>query len=462
MNLPNYFLADLPPEATLSPLMLSEACRTLKSNRERYLAHRSTPQLVEVLSGVAEGWLNPDSPFRKLALQEGPAATRFSSATLARGIDSFFQQLTSEKLMLLLEQDLGHRRRLDEMVAGPAEQKTDRASIVSGPELIFHIAAGNVPNPVWFSVVLGILTRSAQFVKCATGASFLPRLFAHSLYEAEPKLAACLEIAEWRGGHAALETELYQEADCVTATGSDETLAALRATIPARTRFLGYGQRLSFAFVAASVLAGLNARKVVVRAAMDVAAWNQLGCLSPQVIYLERGAALSPEEFCEMLAEELEKLEVTEPRGELPVETAAAIASRRSLLQTRAAFARSGKADPDYPVTNLWASKESTAWTVVFETDPQFQVSCGHRFIYVKPVADLETMLRAAESVRGKVSTVGLAAGEDQAQELATRLARWGATRVCPLGKMQQPPLIWRHDGGPALGELARWTDWEM
>jgi hypothetical protein len=34
MNLPNYFLADLPPEATLSPAMITEACQTLKRNRD--------------------------------------------------------------------------------------------------------------------------------------------------------------------------------------------------------------------------------------------------------------------------------------------------------------------------------------------------------------------------------------------------------------------------------------------
>jgi RNA polymerase-binding transcription factor DksA len=40
VNLPNYFLADLPPEATLSPTMIAEACQTLKRNRERYLLNR--------------------------------------------------------------------------------------------------------------------------------------------------------------------------------------------------------------------------------------------------------------------------------------------------------------------------------------------------------------------------------------------------------------------------------------
>jgi hypothetical protein len=69
--------------------------------------------------------------------------------------------------------------------------------------------------------------------------------------------------------------------------------------------------------------------------------------------------------------------------------------------------------------------------------------------------------LQGADDLRGKVSTVGIAVPEDKAQEIATQLARWGATRICPLGQMQNPPLTWRHDGRPALGDLVTWTDFE-
>jgi hypothetical protein len=301
-------------------------------------------------------------------------------------------------------------------------------------------------------MVLGVLVRSAQFVKCASGTSLLPRLFAHSLYQVEPKLGACLEVAEWRGGNADLEKALFDEADCVTATGSDETLAAIRQRLPAKTRFLGYGHRVSFAYVAGGMLTGLNVRKVAGQAAADVAAWDQQGCLSPHVIYVEHGG-LPPEQFAEMLAEELERREEAEPRGELPVQAAAAIASRRSFYEVRAAHS---------PDTRHWCSRNSTAWTVVYEADPRFQLSCLNRFIYIKGVKDLMEALQSAEGVRGQVSTVGLAAPEDKAQALATELARWGVARVCRLGQMQEPPLAWRHDGRPALGDLVTWTDWEM
>jgi hypothetical protein len=453
MNLPNYFLADLPPEATLSPAMITEACQTLKRNRERYLAARSTDGVVKILSEVAESWLEPGNAFRRLALELGPEKTGFSRAILAKGLDNFFRQLTRDNFQSLLQQEFGDAHRLDKFVATSAEEKSNRAAMAIGPEFLVHIAAGNIPNPILTGIVFGLLTRSAQFVKCASGSAFLPRMLAHSIYDADPKLGACLEIAEWRGGNAGLEAALFAEADCVTATGSDDTLTAIRAQLPIKTRFLGYGHRVSFGFVAGEVLHGSRAKKVVAAAADDVVAWNQLGCLSPHVIYVAVGGEVSPENFAELLADELERREQTEPRGELAAEHAAAIASRRGIYEVRAAHS------PE--TTRHWCSKNSTAWTVVFEADTRFQMSCLNRFIYVKAVSDLTAALRAVDEIRGKVSTVGIAAPEEKTNEIATQLACWGATRVCPLGQMQNPPLTWRHDGRPALGDLARWTDLE-
>jgi hypothetical protein len=452
-SLPNYFLADLPAGAALAPSIITEACQTLKHNRARYLAARSTASIIRVLAAVGREWLQPGYPFRERALEFGPAATGFSRATLAAGLDAFFAQLTAENLHALVKQELGHPGRLEDFAAGDGEFSADRVACVRGPELIAHITGGALPNPALTSIVLGLLARSAQFVKCASGAAFLPRLFAHSLYEAEPKLGACLELAEWKGGSAGLEDALLAEADCVTATGSDETLALLRRRVPAHVRFVGYGHRLSFAFVAHEVLSGMQPQKVALRAARDVAAWNQLGCLSPHVIYVETGGKVAPEKFAELLAAELEALERSHPRGALAAAEAAAIATRRSFYEVRAAH---------LPDTRLWQSHGSTAWTVVYENDPRFQVSCLNRFVYVKAVAGVTQALEGADPVRGKVSTVGLAATEDRAPELALELARWGVTRICPLGRMQEPPLTWRHDGRPSLGDLLTWTDWEM
>lgn len=448
MELPNYFIADLPSHHAMTPKLVLEACETLKRNREQYLLPRSTSSIVQIIEAVAQEWLEPSNPFRALALRRAVDEIGFSPLTVSRGLDMFFQGFTRENLNALILQDLGTLDRLDQF---SAHRFSATLGLARGPGLLVHIAGGNIPNPTVFSLVLGLLTRSAQFMKCSDGTSLLPRLFAHSIYEVEPKLASCIEIAEWQGGSEAIEAPLFNEADIVTATGSDETLAAIRRKMPEHVRFVGYGHRVSFGYITAEALNRFELKRTLAAVVHDVIAWNQLGCLSPHCFYVEPGS-VTAERFAELLAHQLDTVEAVEPRGAVTTEEAAAIATQRGVYEIRAAAADG---------TRMWTSEGSTAWTVIYDADPRFHLSCLNRFVYIKPAADLTEALQSADSVRGRVSTVGLAASGDRATALAMQLARWGVTRICPAGRMQNPPLTWRHDGRPALGDLVTWTDWE-
>ena len=453
MNLPNYFLADLPPEAELTAGMVTAACETLKRNREKYLAHRKIEDIVKVLCETGAAWLRPEYHLRRFAVESGPNSSGFSKAVLARGLDSFFARFTPENFLALLDQDLGRG-----VASAYSTDSAHHASHIAshffhGPLLIGHIAAGNVPNPALMSLTLGLLTRSAQFMKCASGASLLPRLFAHSIYEFDHKLGACLELAEWRGGNAQIEDALFKEADCVTATGSDETLKAIRSRLPANMRFLEYGQQVSLGFVTREALRDETIAEVVSRVADDITAWDQNGCLSPHAIFVEERGEVESDRFAQLLAVELMARETTEPRGLITIEESAVIASRRSVYEALAAHRGDVK---------IWQSQGSTAWTVVFEHEVRFHFSPLNRFIFVKPVPDLAAVLKGIDELKGKVSTIGLASSPDRVRELAPQLARWGVTRICAAGQMQNPPLTWRHDGRPALGDLITWTDCEL
>jgi hypothetical protein len=452
MELPNYYLADLPGDATASPQIIHEASIALRKNRAQYLQEKSVSQITATICAAAAEWLDPENEFRKLALNN-TEASGFPREILIQGLDEFFRQITKGNVEALIQQDLGLATRLEAFGSTLWERQNDIASLAQGPELIVHVTGGKLPTPVFTSMILGLLVRSAQFFKCASGTSFLPRLFAHSLYRLDSKLGACLEIAEWKGGHAKLEETLFSEAALVTATGDDDTLRSIRDRLPIGVRFVGYGHKVSFGFIAHEALSGFSSHKLIARAADDVIAWNQLGCLSPHIFYVEMGGATSPAQFAEHLAEELRKRESTHPRGPVGVAEASNIASRRSFYAVRAAHDAG---------TKSWGSDQSTAWTVVFENDPQFQLSCLHRFIYVKAVGSLHQALCAADVVHGKVSTVGIAALENRATAIAQQLAKWGVTRICPLGQMQNPPFTWRHDGRPALEDLITWTDWEQ
>ncbi len=452
-TLPNYFLADLPPETPMPAPLIREACETLRRNRARFLVPRRTESIISVLVDLGRQWLAPYSPWMAEALERGPSATGFSAAVLEEGLRTFFKRLTARSLDALVRQDLGHLSRIEGLTANDAEGLAGVLSQARGPELLVHITGGVLPTPVFTAILHGLLVRSAQFVKCASGTSLLPRLFAHSVRDLEPKIASCLELVDWKGGQHPGEEILFSEAQCVVASGRDETLDQIRRALPGRVRFVPHGHRVSAGYITREALQLHEESRTVAAAAVDVAAWNQLGCLSPHVLYVETGGLLPPEDFAARLAEELGRLEGRLPRGPVDAETSASIHQRREFYRVRAA------ADDR---TQCWFSPDSTAWSVVYEADGRFQVSCLNRFIYVKAVDTPADCLHQAEEVRGQWSTVGLAAVGDRVAEVAQEFANWGVTRICPLGRMQDPPLTWRHDGRPVLGDLVTWTGHEL
>jgi hypothetical protein len=237
-------------------------------------------------------------------------------------------------------------------------------------------------------------------------------------------------------------------AGVVVAYGSDATVAELRRRAPAGARFVGYGHRISLAAVGREALEPDAARAAARALAWDVALFDQRGCLSPQFALVERGGAVAPQRFAALVAEELASLERTLPRGPIEPQTAARIQA----LRTSLAFAQGGSE------TALWCSQDSTAWTVLCadRLNPAWLVGC--RTLAAMAVDDLS---RDLLDVAGRLplSTIGVA-GIERRPGLAAAFARV-ATRICPLGRMGEPPITWRHDGQPNLPPLLEWVECE-
>ena len=123
MNLPNLFLADLGPDLELTPNLLRDACSALRRNREEWLGRQRIRDVIEMIAFTADQWLDPSNEFRTLAIQKGAASTGFGAATLVRGLESFFRQLSVANLESLVIQDLGDLRRLDAFISGTSEQR---------------------------------------------------------------------------------------------------------------------------------------------------------------------------------------------------------------------------------------------------------------------------------------------------------------------------------------------------
>jgi hypothetical protein len=278
----------------------------------------------------------------------------------------------------------------------------------------------------------------------------LPALFVESLREVDAELAECVAVLHWPREETALTQAAVAAAEAVIVYGDDATIAAVNRLTPPTAQFLGYGTKLSFAVVAKEAMTAANLPALAEAAAFDVSVYDQQGCLSPHVIYVEELGELGPRKFAEALAHSMAAYHARVPRGLLTVEEAAAVKQLRDAYEFRGATDRR---------VAVWTSGNSNDWTVIYEDDPSFLPSCLNRTVYVKPTDGFKRVLDSVKRFAGKISTVGVAPLDDRALAFAGDLARLGVHRVCPLGDMQCPPLTWHHDGRPNLADLVRWVD---
>lgn len=420
---------------------ISRACEA----RQRVLQHRSTDAIIGALAQTARNWLEPTSPWRLRALEQAPQPTGFSEAMVREAIDLTFGALSYEALGELLDRELGNRRVLDEFCLRGRVQ-----SRATGPRLIVHFLAGNVPAPGIVSICCGLLLKSANLVKMSARDPVFPSLFAESLREVDAELGDCVATLEWARNELALTQAAVAQANAVIAYGDEQTISALRQIAPPQAAFIGYGHKISFAVVGKEAMTEENLRALAEAAAFDASVYDQQGCLSPHLFYVEERGQLGPRKFAAALAEAMGAYQARVPRGRLSVEEAAEIAKIRSGYEFRAASDRR---------VGVWASPNANDWAVIYDDSPAFEPSCLNRIVFVKPTDGYKRVLDAVQRYAPLISTVGVSPMNERAIAFAAELSKMGVHRVCPIGQMQRPPLTWHHDGRPNLADLVRWTD---
>jgi hypothetical protein len=351
-----------------------------------------------------------------------------------------FQEYRAEHLETLLHDELGDPQVLDTVVSFPGGRRK-----ASGPSLNTQVLAGNLPGAGLDGVIFALLVKSATLVKASSSAPFLPSRFARSVIDIDPELGSCLAVVTWPGGNEELETLAFSQADVVLASGADESLRAIRSRVCGK--FIGYGHKVSFSVIGKEVLSG--AQVLAEKAAYDVALFDQQGCLSPQLIYVEEGGAVTAHEFAALVAQALAHWQGILPCGKATLEKSAAIQRVRDESEWQALAGKE---------VALYASPGSTAWTVIYQTDPVFMPSPLHRTVYVKPLASLTQLEVVLSRWRPYLEAAGVAVNPSRLVDIADLLGQAGVSRICPIGTMQTPPLSWRHGGRPRIADLVRWV----
>jgi acyl-CoA reductase-like NAD-dependent aldehyde dehydrogenase len=400
---------------------------------QRWLAGMPVDWVLGRLDAVVGRWLDHTDPIRREAEERLAEGTGLAPAMLRRGLDQMI--LRVKGIGELLDQDLGSREALDGLIW----RAPGMLSRAWGPGLLTCVLSGNVPAIAAFDMALGLALKSAVLCRPASEEPVFAELFARSVAEVDERLGRCLAVQRW--GYE--ETWPYERAGAVLAYGSDESVAAVRRLVPPRVRFVGHGHKISFAVVAREAATVETARLV----ALDVAMYDQQGCVSPHMAFVERGGDLSPSAFAQACAGALAALERELPRGRL--------------TQAEALALRGARDEAEFTADGFFGSEGNLAWAVVHGERPAFLPSPLNRLLRTYAVDELSEVADVVAPFAGYLQTVAWAGDEQRRAEAVEALGALGATRFAPVGRVQEPSALWRHDGLTVAGGLVRWTDVE-
>jgi hypothetical protein len=429
--------------------LISKTASHLKAARENFLSRLGVGEILEKLNRVLDAWGDPDYPLRRQAESLLPVVTGFSPPMIRQGLEILLSSLRGENLSRLLEDEMGDPLTLD----GFRPRRSGRGKCRAfGPPLTTHIFSGNIPGVPAFSLLCALLAKSACLGKSASEEPLFPVLFARSIAEMEPELGDCLAVLLWKGGDRDIEGKAFSSSDAVIVYGSDEAVESVRRRVPSSVRFIGYGHKLSFGCIGREALSKSRVQETAGRAALDASVFDQQGCLSPHLFYVEEGGETTAREFAGILARAMDAFHREIPRGRISPEASAAINQLRGDYEFRE-MAEEG--------VDLHVSSPGTEWTVIYEEDAAFAPSCLNRTLRVKPVRDAADVPGLLEPVRRYLQTAGVSLPESRLMPLGEALGFLGVDRVCPLGRMANPTPEWHHDGRFNILDLLRWTDME-
>jgi hypothetical protein len=402
----------------------------------RRMRDRPVRETFCALASVLETWREPDSRVRRALRTEYADATGFSPAMVEAGMARALAGWTGDALRSLVDQELGGIDALE----GSAPRNA------SGFEVTSVLLAGSLPSPTLLGLLAPLVLRSPVLAKTSAHDPVTAALVAESVAASDPELGACIEIVHFAGSDRECADALL-DADCVVASGSDETIASVAARVQPPRRLVSYCHRLSVAAVDAD-----RPTDSAARLAEDVALWNQLGCLSPVAVFVADRDPDGAAAFGAELAAALDDLEERWPRGQISPRASAAIAGERDEAEMRAA----GGA----PVRLHRGTGSS--WTVVAEADARIRPAPLHRFARVHPVAGVAGLVEALTPVKHHLACVGIGGFAERRSQVVAALCQLGVSRICPLGSMQAPPLAWCHDNQGVLLPLARLCDADL
>jgi phenylacetate-CoA ligase len=417
----------------LTAVEVKEICRDAERRRMQFASYPGD-KVLRLLDRMRALWLDPGYEKRKAVEKLLSVETGFSPGMIRMGFDDIRIVFDPGLLEKKLRTELRGMPRTGEWSYSPGSRTAFSWQPLG---TVLHILSGNVFTVAAGSLAAGLITGNINIFKMSSEEQiFLPKLI-ESLVECDDEgiVAQSLAVLDFSSGEKEVVEEFKRLVDGIVVWGGEEAVKAYRADLPARTRLIVFGPRLSIAVVTAQGLAEKGTRHVAEKLASEIVLWDQNACTAPQVCFVEgkkRAVDLGQE-----LGASLEKMSETLPPGEMDFETAVEIRKLRTTFEMTAAREEGA----------LYESSRDLEWTVMVDTDCTIDPSPLHRTIRVIAYDSIDDVLESIEALRGYMQTVGLTAGAGERSHLLRQLALCGALRIVEPGQMSEGEIDDPHDG---------------
>jgi hypothetical protein len=429
----------------LTTEQLQFVAEQVRKNARAVLKKYTVTEIMKVIDQAVHVMLDRTSDFRKQAEIWLPKITGYDAEMIRLSLTTYLKTFRKKELQKFLTEDFGNWAVLDDF-----QPRTKGGfSKAVAPDLVTHIWAGNVPGiPIW-SFISSLLVKAGSIGKVSSGEPLFAGLFARAIEEVDPNLASCFAIVWWKGGDEEKERLIGELSEVVIGYGHNESLQSIRTRLPITTRFIVYGSKISFGIISRNSLQADKAVQVAKDAAYDVMRFDQQGCYSPQVFFVQRGGRTTPEDVSKMIAGELAQLEVRYPRQRLSMEESTAFSQWKQAEELKTF------SDDAHEIH----SDDKGSWTVVYGENEGVLATPLNRSIKIIPFDEINDVKEKLELIKHYLQTVGLACTPEELFEWAETLAEVGVTRLSSLGKMTLPEPGWHHDGRFNLLELVNFVD---
>ncbi len=418
----------------------------IKTARLEYLRTHDIPAVLDTIDMVNALWRDPMYHGRKTAREVLPAVTGFSIEMIESwGFDFFFGILKKENLPLA-----GKRQAQEYRVFSPcgdglvkAYGKPHVTHSNYEPQVIGHICAGNILGLAAFEMVMDKLVDAATWVKVPTEEPVFGALYAKSIEEVDPELAHSIAVLPFGSENAFVQDFLFSQSDLVRATGGEHARRSLTELAEKhQVPLAGHWHKFSFMVIARDCLSK-QASEIAELASLDVCAWDQQGCFSPQEIYVETGGSVSPKEFAGLLAVEMEKTTRALPKG-----------TNSGKMQVLDGYYQYFTKETMGEPVKIFPSK-AHQWLVIYdEKNQNCEPSPLYRVIRVKPIVDIMEIPQKVKPLGAFLQTVGVAIPQDRLLAFADAIGEVGVTNIRTVSGMTLQKAWEPWDGRFPLQEL--------